>query len=56
MWVSCLNPGSGKSVLAFLVEDGRAVAIAKNKTHNDFIMQGLVAAVKGNNLAPDGRP
>ena len=27
------NPGSGKSLLAFILENRRAVAIAKNKAH-----------------------
>ena len=50
------NPGSGKSLLAFILENRRAVAIVKNKAHRDFIMNNLSEAVKTQGLAPDTRP
>ena len=50
------NPGSGKSLLAFILENRRAVAIVKNKAHRDFIMNNLSEAVKTQGLAPDARP
>ena len=50
------NPGSGKSLLAFILENRRAVAIGKNKAHKDFIMNNLSEAVKTQGLAPDARP
>ena len=51
-----LNPGSGKSLLAFILENKRAVAIVKNKAHTDFIMVNLSHEVKTQGLAPDARP
>ena len=50
------NPGSGKALLAFILENRRAVAIVKNKAHKEFLMQTLTDAVKTFNLAPDTRP
>ena len=40
------NPGSGKSLLAFILENRRAVAFVKNKAHRDFIMDNLSHEVK----------
>ena len=51
-----LNPGSGKSLLAFILENRRAVAFAKNKAHKDFIMENLSHEVKTQGLAPDTQP
>ena len=50
------NPGSGKSLLPFILENRRAVAIVKNKAHRDFSMNNLSEAVKTQSLAPDARP
>ena len=50
------NPGSGKSLMAFIMESRRAVAVVKNKAQRDFIMRCLIDAVKTNNLAADKRP
>ena len=50
------NPGSGKSLLAFILENRRAVAFVKNKAHRDFIMDNLSHEVKAQGLAPDPRP
>ena len=36
-----LNPGSGKSLLAFILENRRAVAFVQNNAHRDFIMDNL---------------
>jgi hypothetical protein len=43
-------------LLAFILENRRAVAIVKNKAHRDFIMKYLLDAVKTQGLAPDARP
>ena len=51
-----LQPGSGQSLLAFVLERKRAVGIVKNKAHTDFVMKNLVAAVRSLGLAPDKRP
>ena len=37
------NPGSGKSLLAFILENRRAVAFVKSKAHKDFHHGQLVA-------------
>ena len=50
------QPGSGQSLLAFVLERKRAVGIVKNKAHKDFVMKNLVAAVRSFGLAPDKRP
>ncbi len=50
------NLGSGKSVLAFILENRRAVAFVKNKAHRDFIMDNLSHEVKVQGLAPDSQP
>ena len=51
-----LNPGSGKSLLAFILESRRAVGIMNNNAHEEFVRQNLMEAVEANNLAPDTRP
>ncbi|MCP3883971.1 MAG: hypothetical protein GY700_00545, partial [Propionibacteriaceae bacterium] len=51
-----LNPGSGKSLLAVVLENRRAVAIVKNKAQKTFIMRNLTEAVKAANLVADKRP
>ena len=50
------NPGSGKSLLAFILENRRAVAIVKNKAHKEFIMNNLAEEVEMQGLAPDTQP
>ena len=50
------NPGSGKSLLALILENRRAVAFVKNKAHRDFIMDNLSHEVKVQGLAPDPQP
>jgi hypothetical protein len=47
------NPSSGKSVLAFILENRRAVGIMNNRAHMEFVVQRLMEAVKANSLAPD---
>jgi hypothetical protein len=51
-----LTPASGKSLMAVILENRRAVAIVKNKDHKEFIMQQLMDSVKFLNLAADTRP
>ena len=51
-----LNIGSGKSLLAIIMENRRAVGIVKNKAHRDFVMQQLLEGIQTLNLAPDTRP
>ena len=51
-----LNPGSGKSALASILENRRAVGIMKNKAQKEFVMQRLMEAVWANNVAPGARP
>jgi hypothetical protein len=51
-----LNLGSVKSMLAFIWENRRAVAIVKNKAHRDCIVENLSHDVKTQGLAPDARP
>ena len=46
----------GKSLLAFILENRRAVAIVQNSAHRDFIMNNLSQAVNTQGLAPDTRP
>ena len=50
------TPGTGKSLLAFIMENKRAVGIVKNKAHKDLVMQCLSDVVKNQNMAPDARP
>ena len=50
------NPGSGCSLLAFILENKRAVGIVKNKAHREVVKDQLLAAVKTLNLAADTRP
>ena len=50
------NPVSGFPLLAFILENKRAVGIMKNKAHRDFVKEQLIEAVKTLNLAPDTRP
>ena len=48
-------PASGQSILAFLLERKRAVAICKNADHKTFVHDNLAKAVKALGLAPDKR-
>ena len=50
------TPGSGKSLMAIICENRRAVAIVKNKDHREFVMNRLCEGVRALNLAPDTRP
>ncbi len=50
------NPGAGLALLAFILENKRAVGIMKNKAHRDFVKGLLIESVKTMNLAPDTRP
>ena len=50
------TPGSGKSLMAIISENRRAVAIVKNKHHREFVMNQLCEGVRALNLAPDTRP
>ena len=50
------NPGSGRSLLATIIENRRAVAIVKNKEHKEFVMKNLSEQVRALNLAADKRP
>ena len=50
------TPGSGKSLMAVILENRRAIAIVKNKAQKDFIMEQLTAGVKSLNLVADTRP
>ena len=51
-----LMPGSGQSLLAFIMENKRAVGIAKNTAHKKFIMKTLTDAVKTMGLAQHNPP
>ena len=51
-----LTPGSGKALMAVILENRRAVAIVKNKAQKEFIMQQLTESVKTHNLVRDNRP
>ena len=48
--------GSGQSLLAFVLERKRAVAIVRNGHEKKFVKANLVRAVKTLGLAPDRRP
>ena len=37
-----MNPGSGKSLLVFILANRRAVPFVKNKAHRDFIVYNFV--------------
>eukprot|EP00974_Lingulodinium_polyedra_P106956 10354162-Lingulodinium_polyedra.AAC.1 len=50
------HPGSGRGLLAFVLERKRAVGIMKNAKHKEFVKQNLAQAVKTLGLAPDRRP
>ena len=50
------TPGSGKALMAVILENRRAVAIVKNKAQREFIMKQLAEGVKAQNLATDRRP
>lgn len=50
------TPGSGQSLLAFVLERKHAVAVVKNAQHKKFIKENLAQAVKSLGLAPDRRP
>ena len=49
-------PGSGQSLLAFVLERKRAVAFVRNGHEKKFVKANLVRAVKTLGLAPDRRP
>ena len=49
-------PGSGQSLLAFILERKRAVGICRNAAHKTFVHENLANAVKALALAPDKRP
>ena len=51
-----LTPASGKSLMAIILENRRAVAVVKNKAQREFIMSQLMDGVKVLNLAADRRP
>ena len=51
-----LMPGSGQSLLAFILENKKAVAIAKNPAHKKFLMKNLTDAVKNLGLAQHNPP
>ena len=48
--------GSGQSLLAFVLERKRAVAVVRNAHEKKFVKANLVRAVKTLGLAPDRRP
>ena len=48
--------GSGQSLLAFVLERKRAVAVVRNAHEKNFVKANLVRAVKTLGLAPDRRP
>ena len=48
--------GSGQSLLAFVLERKRAVAVVRNGHEKKFVKANLVRAVKTLGLAPDRRP
>ena len=48
--------GSGQSLLAFVLERKRAVAVVRNAHEKKFVKANLVRAVKSLGLAPDRRP
>ena len=48
--------GSGQSLLAFVLERKRAVAVVRNNHEKKFVKATLVQAVKTLGLAPDRRP
>ena len=50
------QPGSGQSLLAFVLERKHAVGIVQNNAHKDFVYKNLAAAVKSLGLAPDRSP
>ena len=49
-------PGSGQSLLAFILERKRAVAVVSNAQQRTFLKQNVAQAVKTLGLAPDRRP
>ena len=51
-----LMPGSGQSLLAFIMENKRAVGIAKNQAHKKFLLKNLTEAVKSLGLAHHNPP
>ncbi len=50
------NPGSGLALLAFILENRRAVGIMRNKAYRDFVKGLLIESVKTMNLTPDTHP
>lgn len=50
------NPGSGQSLLAFIMENKRAVGFAKNQVHRSLIMKMLTDAVRTLGLAQHTPP
>ena len=48
--------GSGQTLLAFVLERKRAVAVVRNAAEKKFVKATLARAVKSLGLAPDRRP